>query len=58
MAKREKKVKKPKLVKESYTLIADVKIGNKLHKKGSKILLTKEGLRYFKSINKINKWQH
>ena len=58
MAKRQKKVQKPKLVQKPYTLIADVKIGDRLHKKGSKVLLTKEGLRYFKSINKIEKWQH
>jgi len=58
MAKRVKKVKKPKLVKKTYTLIADVIIGKKLHKKGSTVRLTKKGLTYFKSINKINKWQH
>jgi len=58
MAKRVKKVQKPKLIKKSYTLIADVTIGDKLHKKGSAVRLTKEGLRYFKSINKIEKWQY
>ena len=58
MAKRVKKVQKPKLVKKSYTLIADVTIGDKLRKKGTTVLLTKEGLRYFKSINKIEQWQY
>lgn len=58
MAKRSKKVKKPTLVKKPYVLIEDVFIGDKLHKKGSTVRLTKEGLIYFKSINKIEKWQH
>jgi hypothetical protein len=58
MAKRVKKVQKPKLIKKSYTLIADVTIGDKLHKKGGSVRLTKEGLIYFKSINKVEKWQY
>jgi hypothetical protein len=56
--KKSKKVQKPKLVKKSYTLIADVTIGDKLHKKGGSVRLTKEGLRYFKSINKVEQWQY
>ena len=58
MAKRVKKPQKPKLVKKSYTLIADVYISDKLHKKGTTVKLTKEGLRYFKSINKVEQWQY
>ena len=58
MAKRVKKVQKPKLVTKSYTLIADVTISGKLRKKGSTVKLTKEGLRYFKSINKVEQWQY
>lgn len=58
MAKKSKKVKKPTLVKKPYVLIEDALIGEKLHKKGSTVRLTKEGLIYFKSINKIEKWQH
>ena len=57
-SKKSKKVQKPKLVTKSYTLIADVIIGDKLHKKGGSVKLTKEGLRYFKSINKVEKWQY
>ena len=44
MAKRVKKVQKPKLVTKSYTLIADVTISGKLLKKGTTVKLTKEGL--------------
>lgn len=53
-----KKSKKPTLVKKPYTLIEDVMVGDKLYKKGSQIKLTEEGLRYLKTINKIEKWQH
>ncbi len=56
--KKSKTTQKPKLVKKSYILIADVIIGDELHKKDSTVRLTKEGLRYFKSINKIEKWQY
>ena len=52
-SKKSKKVQKPKLVKKSYTLIADVIIGDKLHKAKSTVRLTEDGLRYFKSINKV-----
>ena len=53
MAKKQRNQKKPKLVKKPYVLIRDVRIGDKLHKKGSTIRLTEEGRIYFKSIHNI-----
>jgi len=53
MAKKQRNQKKPKLVKQSYVLIKDVRIGDRLYKKGNTVRLTKEGKEYFKSINNI-----
>lgn len=41
--------KAPKFKVSSYELIRDVKIGDKLHKKGEKVELTDKGAEFFKS---------
>lgn len=51
--KSKKEVNDPKLEKKPYELIEDVQVGDKLLKKGQDILLTEEGKKYLKSINKI-----
>lgn len=51
--KSKKEVNDPKLEKKPYELIEDLQVGDKLLKKGQDILLTEEGKKYLKSINKI-----
>jgi len=49
-----KSEKKPtKLVKNKFTLIEDVRIGDELVKKGKSVNLTEDGRKYFKSLNYI-----
>lgn len=47
-----KKAKK-KLPRKEYILLNDETVGDKEYKKGDPILLTHEGMRYFKRTHKI-----